>query len=463
MRISYTYIICLLFILNIHFSYGQKLNRQEMVADINYYFDILRNKHPNLYKKFTPMQFDSLQQKLIGEVIDSMDCMEFNRLLLRINSFTDGHTQVLTNKIWGSIHEKDSLPYFRVKKDSLFLYDDLVLSINGQDIGCVVKEISNTLSWEYNPLLKEKHINFYLPFFLSTFYDVHSPYLINLIDVNTNVTKLDTVKIKKLLHIANYKERFNFEFFDKESIAVFHYNSCQIGSDIKLFQQALSAAFEKMEKDNIKYLFIDVTKNGGGSTDNNSFIFDYLKTKKCKVKKIYRMNKLSVKSYIEDARKSNREYIDEAGKTFWKRLILKYKVWKVERVIPSLLKTGVYVGKETYPRNRKGFSGSVFVLQGRETYSAAISFVSDFRRRKAGIVVGEIAGAPVDFCGNMRNDTLPSSKIAVVYPFDEIIDSPAIETDVNGFLVPDIPYDVFNKDLTIEDYKEIIRLSNNLK
>ena len=233
MRISFTYALCLFFILSIQFSDAQKLSRQEMMTDIDYYFDILRNKHPNLYKKYTPMQFDSLQQRLIGQIVDSMDCKDFNRLLLRINGLTDGHTLILTNKIWGRIHEKDSLPYFFIKDNSLFLQDNLVLSINKKDIKDVVQEISNMLSWEYSSLLKEKYINLNLPFFCSSFYDIHSPYLIRLKNIETGVIKMDTIEEKKILHIADYKQTFNFEFFEKDSIAIFHYNSCDIGSDLK--------------------------------------------------------------------------------------------------------------------------------------------------------------------------------------------------------------------------------------
>ena len=164
MKISFTYVLCLFFTLSIQFSDAQKLSRQEMITDIDYYFDILRNKHPNLYKKYTPMQFDSLQQRLTKQVVDSMDCKDFNRLLLRINGLTDGHTLILTNKVWGRTHEKDSLPYFLIKDSSLFLQNNLILSINKKDVRDVVQEISNMLSWEYSSLLKEEYINSNLHF-----------------------------------------------------------------------------------------------------------------------------------------------------------------------------------------------------------------------------------------------------------------------------------------------------------
>lgn len=288
-------------ILNIQYSYAQKLTRQEMIIDINHYFNILKYKHPNLYKQYTPIQFDSLQHQLISQVIDSMECKEFNRLLAGINCFTDGHTQILNNKIWGSIEKRDSLPYFSVDKDCLLLDNHLVQSINNKEVNNIVSEVSNTLSWEYNPLLKEKFINFYLPLYMKMFYNIHPPYTICMKDLKSDKIKEITIEENKLLHRADYNEKFNFEFFEKEAIAVLHYNSCNLSpSDIRMFNTALAAAFSKMKNDNTKYLFIDVTKNGGGSTDNNQILFDHLKTKKDKVKSTIRFNKAIIKSLLED-------------------------------------------------------------------------------------------------------------------------------------------------------------------
>lgn len=451
-------------ILNIQYSYAQKLTRQEMITDINHYFDILKYKHPNLYKQYTPIQFDSLQHQLISQVIDSMECKEFNRLLAGINCFTDGHTQILNNKMWGSIEKRDSLPYFSVDKDCLLLDNHLVLSINNKEVNNIVSEVSNTLSWEYNPLLKEKFINFYLPLYMEMFYNIYPPYTICMKDLKSDKIKEITIEENKLLHRANYNEKFNFEFFEREAIAVLHYNSCNLSpSDIRMFNTALAAAFSKMKNDNTKYLFIDVTKNGGGSTDNNQILFDHLKTKKDKVKLTIRFNKAIIKSLLEDDMKYNKEYVRSAEISFFQRLKYKYIIKRLERKLPHYIQTGTITRKENYPKNKHGFAGQVFVIQSRETYSAAIGFVTDFRRKQAGIVVGEKAGAPVDFCGNIENDTLPNSKIALVYPINEILYSPSVKTSEDGFLIPDIPYDVFHKDLKINDYKEIIELSKNLK
>lgn len=458
----FLYILLFFLVLNMHFSYAQKLAHQEMVSDIDSCFNILKNNHPDLYKKYTPMQFDSLQKKLIEKVTDSMDCKEFNRLLLRINGFTDSHTQVLTDKIWGRIHKKDSLPYFFIKEDSLFLQKKIVLSVNNKKIKDVVSEISSNLSWEYSSLLKEKYINSNLPFFFSSFYDIHPPYCICSKEMDTNVIGVDIVKENKILNMDDYKQTFNFVFFEKESIAIFYYNSCNIGADMKLFQRALYAAFDMMDRKCIKYLFIDVTKNRGGSTEYNRFILKYLNTKKISDGVTYRVNKSRAKLDAEDMIKGWKEQISK--EIFWKRWVLNYKVKRFNSAMLDYMETGVLRDKIVYPGNKKGFKGKVFLIQSRNTYSAAIDFVTNFRRSEAGIVVGEIAGTPVDYCGNAEVYTLPNSGINVVCAISEYkYNSPVSGIDENGFLIPDISYEVFNQKLDLEDYLRIIRLSSNFK
>lgn len=261
------------------------------------------------------------------------------------------------------------------------------------------------------------------------------------------------------MYTADYKQTFNFEFFEKDSIAIFHYNSCDIGADLKLFERALSAAFEIMDKEHVKYLFIDITKNGGGNSEYNKLIFKYLNVAKVKDGVSYHVNKSMAKSNAENMMKGWKEQISK--EFFLKRWLLNYKVRRFKGAMLNYVETGVLKDKVVYPKNKKGFKGKVFLLQSRKTYSAAIDFAADFRRMKVGIVVGEKAGAPIDFCGNCENYILPNSGISVVCAMSEYkYDSPVTGMDENGILVPDIPYEVFNRKLSLEDYWEIIELNN---
>lgn len=98
----------------------------------------------------------------------------------------------------------------------------------------------------------------------------------------------------------------------------------------------------------------------------------------------------------------------------------------------------------------------------RMTYSAATDFCTSVKQRNIGILIGEECGSPVRYPGNLQKGTLPHSKIGFVYPQIYLWYNPEVPSK-NGFLQPDIRYDVFGKTLKIEDYKKIIRLSNTLE
>ena len=454
------YLIVLIFIFSVHLSSAQKLSPEEMRSDIDYYFNQLRDMHPNLYKRYTPEQFDSLQMSLIDHVADSMECRDFNRLMLRVNAYTDGHTNVNINKIteW---NVQTKFPYFQVREDSLLLNDNLIVFINDVSTKEIVQELSNMYSWEYSSLLKEKSINDDFLLFATKFYGITPPYIASFKNLKTGEMKKDTLKLVK--QVYNNETKFNFEFFEEYSIAVLHYNTCYLGKDEEFFEHVLIEAFRKMKNDHIKYLFIDVTKNGGGSDEYQKYIFKHLNSKKVNIKIVNRINKKCVKELMEQDVKENRKYLASQGTTFMKRLKIRYFIWKLERAKKDFLKTGTGTLKISMPGNTKGFDGKVFVLQGRETFSAAISLVEFFRRQNMGLVVGEQAGEPVCFNGNPQEDVLPYSKIKIRYSLVEGTNYPKMETDENGFLVPDIPYDVYNRELGVEDYLKIIEMSHHLK
>ena len=456
------YIIVLIFSMNILYSYSQILSLKEMKSDIDYYFTILNNEHPDLYRKYTKNQYDLLYKNIISEIKDSMSCVDFNRILLKMNAYTDSHTSISSNRIWGKYMNRDILPYFLIDTSSfsLLLNDDSVISINDVKVNKIVEEIYNTCSWEENALLKESNVNFYLPYYLSAFYNITEPYSILRKDMKTGAIYRDTVKVNiKKNRIG--APHVNFEFLEGDSIAVLHYNSCDLISMI--YKRALTEAFEVIKKNNVKYLFIDVAKNGGGGSSSNELIFEHLNSKKSKIEILRKFNKSMIDVALKEDMEAREEYLSSKGVSWLERLVLKNELRKMKKKSPCYLKTGTMVLKEVYPKNTKGFDGLVFVIQSRATYSAAVDFVEAFRRRRMGIVVGEKPGLPIGYCGNAKEDVLPYSKIPIRYSSACATCFPLIETDENGFLVPDIPYDVYNRELGVEDYLKIIEMSHHLK
>ncbi|WP_158712934.1 S41 family peptidase [Parabacteroides pacaensis] len=323
-----------------------------------------------------------------------------------------------------------------------------------------MNEVRKGYSWENNPLTNEAFINSSLSSYLSS-YEIEPPYYVHLKNIHTGKTRLDTILTQKIQ--VKDKPTFQFKFYPQDSIAVLFYNICRIPKgQANFIEETIIEEFKNIEKQNIRYLFIDVRTNEGGSSEVHDYIFKRLKTKKYKRTSYAQVNTQRIQSDVEKAQIRNQGYLEKYGTNFWKRHQIKRLIKKLNKKIPAILSTGISKKTEIIPANHKGFKGKIFILQSRETFSATISFCEEIKRRKMGLLVGEETGEPITFAGNVEYAFLPHSKILFSYPHLYSWIEPKILI-THGFIQPDIRYDVFRKTLDIQDYKKIIQLSNTLK
>ena len=218
--------------------------------------------------------------------------------------------------------------------------------------------------------------------------------------------------------------------------------------------------FEQIKQQKMKYLFIDVSQNGGGSDNAHKYFFRSLKTKPYKYTN-YKMETL------KGGLKRNEFYclMETNCKTKEYLPINKHKELnnsniRLEKTIKKLQKKGELKETCKFKGNETGFDGKVFIIMGNNTYSAAYDFCEQAKWHKAGLLVGEESGQYSPYAGNVCLDKLPNSGIdfgfATTY-FWTVPDLPKRD----GFLQPDIPYDL-SMPLEMKDYKEIIRLSDEL-
>ncbi|WP_106832177.1 S41 family peptidase [Parabacteroides pacaensis] len=440
---------------------SETLTAEQMQEDINYYFDFLKNNHPNLYLKYSPAQYDSLQQETIKKCTLPLTHQAFNKVLFDLNCYFDGHTRIQSNYLWGN-NKSFYFPYFRILNDSLFLNNEIIQTVNNMDMKEVIRDIEKgASSWENHPNFNETRVNLYTSLYLSTFYNIKPPYYLQLKNTQTNKIYVDTIAERK--PTADFNLPFQFKFYPEESIAILFYNSCALSEEAqKGLKKALDIAFKKIKKLKIKYLFIDLRLNEGGSIMNNELIFNYLKSKKYVSTLHVKANIHTIPQAIAELQERNRLYLEKNKSNFWKTFKMKRLIKKLNKKIPSVLSTGIDVLKEKIPANRRGFKEKVFVIQGRKTFSAAVKFTLATKQQQVGLIVGEEGGGPVCFSADGTCYDLPNSKISFSCPGTYAWQTPEIPTK-NGFLQPDIKYDVFGKTLEIEDYKKIIQLSKALE
>lgn len=423
---------------------SQTLSVEDMHKDIEYYFTTLKNEHCDLYAKYSHLQFDSIQKNILTDINKELSVLDFNRLLLSLNQYTDGHTAIARQNLYWKNPNFNNIMPFNIRKDSLFIDNKYVLSINGKDINGLITEIRKSFSREDNLKTVDEDIKRHMPYYLSSFYNIYPPYNVKSKDISTNIVYMDSLNLKK---INTFDMPFGLETHEDDSIAVFYYTTCQLELVKNEFEKMIPTIFNHLNKQNIKYLFINITQNGGGNDKYNDLIFRHLISKKYKGISYSKLNKSKIPIWWnQELSKLNsfKKYL--ASKIYGKR-------------VKEALKTGILYNKVKFKGNKSGFKGLVFLIQGSYTYSAAVNFSTHFRLRNMGIIVGEECGEPVTYSGSIINYTLPHSKIKFTCATKKNWYEPNVST-TNGFLQPDIKYDLGEKRvLSLNDYKEIIKLN----
>ena len=449
-----TFFICI-FCLFCQLSFSQQMTSEKMYDDIDFYFKTLECNHPYLYKITNESKFDSLRIDLKSKCKEDMEVKDFNRILLSLNQYTDGHTQVSKQKIFNS--DPSVFLNLKVNDNTFMLNNDRVLSINNKDITEIIIEVKSFSSKEYGIHMNELNICKIVPEYLSVFHGVKLPYIIKSINQKGDTTTRVISQLDSLRRVT--REKLLFNFCPEESVAVIFYNSCDFNKYEREFEKSLSLGFAKMNELKIKNLFIDVRSNGGGFIHYNNILLQYLKKSNNKTV----MHTLMTKIVVEEQLKRNYERLNKRfPDNLWGRLRKQMILLSKRKKLLKFEHTRVVSERMKSKTLKKCYKGNVYLIQGRETYSAAIILAEEFKRKQIGVIVGEENGSSIPFPSGPVNYTLPNSKISFTCSFRYSWYTPPVET-CNGFILPDIEYDVFNKILTIEDYKRIIEYNRNNK
>jgi hypothetical protein len=100
--------------------------------------------------------------------------------------------------------------------------------------------------------------------------------------------------------------------------------------------------------------------------------------------------------------------------------------------------------KQIIKRSRFDEPGSLFVIIGRKTFSAAADFVGEAKQWTSAIFVGEPTGAGLNAYGDPRDITTPNLKIP--FQVSTVLHQHGAPTDQAGEFAPDIPAIMSGKD-----------------
>lgn len=196
------------------------------------------------------------------------------------------------------------------------------------------------------------------------------------------------------------KELFSIDYDDERKTAVFRFTTFGDQDGEKQLRKIMKKLVNKCNKQGIETLIIDIRDNSGGFDGNAAVVYSYL-------------TETSFKAL-------NGRYLKTRALSFDEHLLNK----NIEETLKSV--PAIQVGSEfkldmaldrIIQPNERVFTGDVYLLINRATFSTATLFANIFHNNKRGIIVGQDAGGGYyGDSGGVAYIVLPNSQMFVQIP-----------------------------------------------
>lgn len=419
------------------------LSPAEMKEDIQFYFHLIRNIHPDPYQRYDSMTFVALEAKMIESCSRPMTVRDFGFRLMKTRKFLDGHAGISN---FFSTPGRYHFPFVEFKDGFMLLGNDTLLAVRDYFATYTAFDIDSMISWEQPPRIRNEHMNVLLNLLLTPANKNTATYTGVLKTGNGVRDTVIGVDIRRKSENPIYSEPYTSTFFHQDSMAVLYYNTCMIygKEDVKRYIEFVDTFFYELKNKGINTLFIDVTHNGGGSDGNNSAIINHLRADEFTAKIRMTGKKAGIEGYLASDLIKKYHDLNKDAINHW-----------METFGNPIMEKGVAFMEGSSPTRESGYEGKVFVIMGNNTYSAGANFCMEIKLTNAAILVGEETGQYYPICGNVIISTLPNSKIQYQMPTTE-----TFYGIPNGHIYPDIPYPL-KEEMGLDDYKQILNLSSS--
>ena len=298
---------------------------KELKQDADYYFSTLCWAHPNPYYFYSAYEFNKLKNKIYSELNKPLSKTDFILTMAQINSCLDSHsifpiddaiveiiTKSLTNKMqeatfsflsdstdnisffqdftMDSLNElieerninRDSLinstfffPVVETRDNKLFFLGDSthnITAINGISTKTMLSEAEKYINKKLNPKSNLYLMNQYINVMILGIYNLNPPFRIKFgktkgEEIIKSATLLDWYNdLPSVVFTSIYKyyeTLYAYEIYPANSIAIFHIQTFD-GKYRENFLEQLQKFKKEVNEQAIKYIFYDLTLNGGG-------------------------------------------------------------------------------------------------------------------------------------------------------------------------------------------------------
>lgn len=391
------------------------INKQFSVLQLKQDLDILKDSlqllHPALYRYSSEPSFDSIFQTAYKRVNKPMLLSGFYGIVAPlVGKIGDIHTTVeLPDEYHNYLATKGDLFPFDVRiinkeafiisnnsLDSTIPAGSKILKINGQPIARVLQKMESYFSSEgFNETFKTKRVEQRFAFHYQFVYGYSKQFKLQYaeeskqpqtkivlahpfaaIRVNRAKNGLQYPHLKSLFPQPPYLTLSLNREKQTAILTIKWFQNDVLESSGEQFKPFIDSAFLEITKSDIRNLVIDIRNNGGGESENASYLYSYLSDKPFKFLHYLETNK---KTYeIDKERGVKYSFVKDTKKY---------------RTIDSSMavRSSQFFGLNIQQPHSNNFSGNVFVLIDGLTTSAAPQFASLIKQNKRGLLIGEEA------------------------------------------------------------------------
>ena len=420
-------------------AWSNILTPKQMKEDIDFFLKFLKRTHPNMYAFVSKDSVKIRKKKLYEICSEPMTVKEFHLQITQLNSMFDVHTQIIFD-FSQYVSAKFVFPRdIKIIENQLFFEDKKVLSINDLCVDELFATINSIFHHQdISMQVLDLNLTFYFPALLYHISDARSPFTIRVenaegeeIEYVVEGTPGEDIDAMQTLFAEELRD---FRIYPDESVAIIEYSACK---DEDNFSDWVDEKFNIISDEGIQHLFIDISRNGGGSTIPNQLI--------------YKQIEHNGFNHIMNAKVIiSREWIQKSVNSGLPPL--------VERSLVRLKYGKRYKTTERkfYPPTT-GYKGNIYLIQGRRTGSAALDMSSWFKSSGIGTVIGEETGGRSALFASILRRRLPNSKFSF-WASTTYTEYPG--GNIERGILPDIPVelDYSKKYYELEDLKRFLEI-----
>ncbi|MBR1769278.1 MAG: hypothetical protein IJ748_02360 [Bacteroidales bacterium] len=412
---------------------------EDMQADIDFFYEKLLSTHPYPFIILSQDEWKEKIDSLKTSITQPLTKKDFYFKISELNSYLDLHTSIHpSKKAYKKIQRAMNYPIFSQKGDTVYVINEnkeecRLLSVGGntpKEIERIFFERESKVEPMYNPTF----LNMLRSYCKYNFVEDSIAYTYISSTGKETTSYLCREKKSKSASKKNKNNTGTALEIDTVSSSALMTVNTFYPKSISDFRDSISSYIKKLNEKKVQRLYIDITSNSGGLVNLTGYLAGF--------------------------------FIEKTGQIYAGTWTSKASKERDKQRFDFLIRNGE-LGDYTqrkytfYAENSKPkFSGEIFVVQSRNSYSAAAIYASLMQYyTKNCTIIGE-EGEIKAFYADPMTLTLPKSKFMVSMSsmFGRFVGK-----DKNRGVVPDIPYKIYDptKHLSLKELNKIVEENKN--